>query len=183
MCSDGPRLVFRLRVNSWLRGGALWSSCRDRTFQQPWGSVTGPLKFTTWKREGSRDHDKPSQTVGVGQSHFKQDSMTEISSSLIFDGDVPCHELTQQCIPSVLLETCETKWHLSVSKGGPRGWSAIAPPALGRLVSSGKGWTGPQCSTYNNKSTENWIICTSQSLSTITKTNCIMPGWTLNRNV
>lgn len=51
-----PRLVFRLRVETWLTGRALLSSWRDRTCQQPWGTVSGVLKCITWQTGGSRDN-------------------------------------------------------------------------------------------------------------------------------
>lgn len=49
-----PKPVCRLRLNSWLMGRVLLSSCSDRTRQQPRGSVSGPLKFITWQTGGSR---------------------------------------------------------------------------------------------------------------------------------
>lgn len=54
MCRAVPRLVSRVRVDSWLTGKALLSSWRERTRQQPWRTVTGPLKFMTWQTGGSR---------------------------------------------------------------------------------------------------------------------------------
>lgn len=58
MCRAVPRLVSSLRVNSWLIGRVLVSTWRDRMYQQPWGTVSGLLKFTTWQTGGSRDNDK-----------------------------------------------------------------------------------------------------------------------------
>lgn len=52
MVRTAPKLVCRLKVNSWLTGRVLLSSCSDRTCQQPQASVSGPLKFITWQRRG-----------------------------------------------------------------------------------------------------------------------------------
>lgn len=49
-----PKLVCRFRLNRELTGRVLLSSCSDRTCQQPRGSVSGPLKLTTWQTGGSR---------------------------------------------------------------------------------------------------------------------------------
>lgn len=53
-CSAETRLVSRVRVYCWSTGRTLLSSWRDRIRQQPWGTVSGLLKFITWQKGGSR---------------------------------------------------------------------------------------------------------------------------------
>lgn len=123
-----PRLVSRLRVNSWLTGRVLLSCCSDRTRQQPWGSVSGPLKFTTWQTGGSRDFSK-----NPGNSWW---------TGVLLWPEKQCLN-GMQCVPSSALVASVEDWRSSQWAAAGMSLSATNPLCLHLFALSGTGRRNP----------------------------------------